>query len=51
MAYGADWLVYDSSFSMSSQQGEHDEEKTVIVEAAASCSFYDQAMYLWDTSI
>jgi diphthamide biosynthesis protein 7 len=36
MAYGADWLVYGSS------------EKT-RTEVAASCSFYDQAMYLWET--
>jgi diphthine methyl ester acylhydrolase len=33
MAYGADWLV------------SHDE----TIEAAASCSFYDRACYLWNT--
>jgi diphthamide biosynthesis protein 7 len=37
MAYGADWLV---------SHCEHDED---LVEAAASCSFYDRAVYLWDT--
>ena len=33
MAYGADWLVSKT--------------KDRKVEAAASCSFYDRAMYLW----
>ena len=36
MAYGADWLVYKSGGAQ------------MTVEAAASCSFYDRAMYLWD---
>lgn len=34
MAYGVDWLT---------SQGDKD------VEAAASCSFYDRAVYLWET--
>jgi hypothetical protein len=42
MAYGADWLVHDSS-------KERDGDHHTIIETAASCSFYDQAMYLWDT--
>jgi diphthamide biosynthesis protein 7 len=33
MAYGADWLVNDDD----------------TIEAAASCSFYDRACYLWST--
>lgn len=33
MAYGADWLVSDDG----------------VFEAAASCSFYDRACYLWST--
>jgi diphthamide biosynthesis protein 7 len=37
MAYGADWLVSGCA---------HDDED--LVEAAASCSFYDRAVYLWD---
>eukprot|EP00536_Pseudo-nitzschia_multiseries_P006379 jgi/Psemu1/192928/e_gw1.134.90.1 len=36
MAYGIDWLVYPGARNES--------------EAAASCSFYDKAMYLWETS-
>lgn len=35
MAYGADWLVCGKGGA--------------YYEAAASCSFYDQAAYLWDT--
>jgi diphthine methyl ester acylhydrolase len=50
MAYGADWLVYGSDVTGSTGEEEHDEKgKVVIIEAAVSCSFYDQAMYLWDT--
>jgi len=37
MAYGADWLVC-----------KHPTEEGYF-EAAASCSFYDKAVYLWDT--
>ena len=37
MAYGADWLVCNHP----TQEG--------YFEAAASCSFYDKAVYLWDT--
>ena len=37
MAYGADWLVC-----------KHPKEDGYF-EAAASCSFYDKAVYLWDT--
>lgn len=37
MAYGADWLAY---------QAPSDKK---LIEAAASCSFYDRAMYLWNT--
>ena len=40
MVYGADWLVSCSA---------HDDEN--LVEAAATCSFYDRAVYLWDTQI
>lgn len=36
MAYGADWLVYQSP--------------RCTVQAAVSCSFYDQAMYLWNVN-
>jgi diphthamide biosynthesis protein 7 len=36
MAYGADWLVCQQSAGRTK------------VEAAASCSFYDRAMYLWE---
>lgn len=38
MAYGADWLVCN-----------HPNEEEGYFEAAASCSFYDRAVYLWDT--
>jgi diphthamide biosynthesis protein 7 len=38
MAYGADWLVYQK----------HGQSR--MVQAAVSCSFYDQAMYLWSVS-
>ena len=43
MAYGTDWLVYprESITSNARHKG---------VEAAASCSFYDRAMYLWETN-
>ncbi len=34
MAYGADWLVYQSPSRK--------------IQAAVSCSFYDQAMYVWN---
>ena len=37
MAYGADWLVCNHP----TQEG--------YFEAAASCSFYDKAVHLWDT--
>ena len=37
MAYGADWLVCNHP------------TKEGYFEAAASCSFYDKAVYLWDT--
>jgi diphthamide biosynthesis protein 7 len=37
MAYGADWLVCKHP----TQSG--------YFEAAASCSFYDRSVYLWDT--
>jgi len=37
MAYGADWLVCNHP----TQEG--------YFEAAATCSFYDKAVYLWDT--
>ena len=39
MAYGADWLVYQRPC-----KGRR------LVEAAVSCSFYDQAMYLWNVN-
>lgn len=39
MVYGADWLVSCCA---------NDED---LVEGAASCSFYDRAVYLWDTKI
>ena len=39
MAYGADWLVC----SHPTREG--------YFEAAASCSFYDKALYLWDTVV
>lgn len=35
MAYGADWLVHSSP-------------RRRNIQAAVSCSFYDQAMYLWN---
>jgi diphthamide biosynthesis protein 7 len=38
MAYGADWLVCN-----------HPNEEEGYFEAAASCSFYDNAVFLWDT--
>lgn len=38
MAYGADWLVCN-----------HPSEESGYFEAAASCSFYDKAVHLWDT--
>jgi diphthamide biosynthesis protein 7 len=34
MAYGADWLAF--------------QDQTKKVEAVASCSFYDRALYLWE---
>eukprot|EP00797_Seminavis_robusta_P008400 Sro1595_g284690.2 (104) ;mRNA; r:14098-14409 len=37
MAYGADWLVCNHP----TREG--------YFEAAASCSFYDKAAFLWDT--
>lgn len=37
MAYGADWLVTEA---VGEEPG---------IQAAASCSFYDKAAYLWDT--
>jgi hypothetical protein len=37
MAYGADWLVCPHP------------TRNGYFEAAASCSFYDNAVYLWDT--
>jgi WD40 repeat protein len=39
MAYGADWLVCRHP----TREG--------YFEAAASCSFYDKALYLWDTVV
>jgi hypothetical protein len=42
MAYGADWLAYPTSL----RKG----VVTKYIEVAASCSFYDQAMYLWKTN-
>ncbi|KAG7351942.1 hypothetical protein IV203_007990 [Nitzschia inconspicua] len=44
MAYGCDWLVYPNDAIV---EGKKDE----VVEAAVSCSFYDQAMYLWSAPI
>lgn len=38
MAYGADWLV-----------ARHPLHQQSYFEAAASCSFYDRAVYLWDS--
>jgi WD40 repeat protein len=38
MAYGADWLVYQPST-----------RTRASFDLAASCSFYDRALYLWDT--
>jgi hypothetical protein len=37
MAYGADWLVCPHP------------TRNGYFEAAASCSFYDRALFLWDT--
>jgi diphthamide biosynthesis protein 7 len=37
MAYGADWLCYQDPNTHS------------VIEAAASCSFYDKSVYLWKT--
>ena len=42
MAYGADWLAYPTTSSNG--------VVTEYTEVAASCSFYDQAMYLWKTN-
>ena len=39
MAYGADWLV-----------SKHPNRKDYY-DAAASCSFYDRALYLWDARV
>jgi hypothetical protein len=38
MCYGADWLVQ-----------RHPKHKDSYFEAAASCSFYDKAAYIWDS--
>mmetsp|Transcript_9442 Transcript_9442/g.20434 ORF Transcript_9442/g.20434 Transcript_9442/m.20434 type:complete len:463 (+) Transcript_9442:125-1513(+) len=43
MAYGIDWLAYPGA------KTESDNIASKGVEAAASCSFYDNAMYLWKT--
>jgi diphthamide biosynthesis protein 7 len=43
MAYGADWIWY----CLDTAEEEEERDSFTIVEAAASCSFYDRSMYLW----
>ena len=59
MAYGADWLVVDydgaaNKRSKASNTGSIHKgvsNSNSYYEAAASCSFYDRALYLWDVNI
>lgn len=43
MAYGADWLVHTNETADGSVPVEQ-------FEAAVTCSFYDRAVYVWDSS-
>ena len=40
LAYGADWLVNPTTTTT--------KRKNTTMDVAASCSFYDQSVYLWD---